>query len=88
MAISLDKERSALLVVDVQPDFLPGGALPVGGGDEIVSAIGNLMESDLFELIVAIQDWHPPEHVSFARRRSRATTICSAVSCLPMESGS
>jgi len=60
------KERSALLVVDLQPDFLPGGTLPVGGGDEIVSPIADLMESDLFELIVAIQDWHPPEHISFA----------------------
>ncbi len=66
MAITLDKERSALLVVDVQLDFLPGGALPVGGGDEIVSPIADLMEAGLFELIVAAQDWHPPEHVSFA----------------------
>ena len=64
--MTLDKERSALLVVDVQPDFLPGGALPVGGGDEIVSPIAELMEAELFELIVAIQDWHPPEHISFA----------------------
>jgi nicotinamidase/pyrazinamidase len=62
----LDKERAALLVVDVQPDFLPGGSLPVGGGDEIVSPIADLMDADLFSLIVAIQDWHPPEHVSFA----------------------
>jgi len=66
MAITWDKERSALLVVDVQSDFLPGGALPVGGGDEIVSPIADLMEAGLFELIVAAQDWHPPEHVSFA----------------------
>ncbi|MGA7872415.1 MAG: bifunctional nicotinamidase/pyrazinamidase [Candidatus Binatus sp.] len=62
----MDKERSALLVVDVQPDFMPGGALPVGGGDEIVSPVAELMEAELFGLIVAIQDWHPPEHVSFA----------------------
>jgi nicotinamidase/pyrazinamidase len=62
----MDKKRSALLVVDVQPDFLPGGSLPVGGGDEIVSPIADLMEADLFGLIVATQDWHPPEHVSFA----------------------
>jgi nicotinamidase/pyrazinamidase len=62
----LEKERSALLVVDVQQDFLPGGALAVGGGDEIVSPVAELMEADLFKLIVAIQDWHPPGHVSFA----------------------
>jgi len=66
MAIALDKQRSALLVVDVQSDFLPGGALPVAGGDEIVSPIASLMEAGLFELIVAAQDWHPPDHVSFA----------------------
>jgi nicotinamidase/pyrazinamidase len=66
MAITVDKERSALLVVDLQPDFLPGGALPVGGGDEIVSPIAELMEAGLFGLIVAAQDWHPREHVSFA----------------------
>lgn len=54
------------MVVDLQPDFLPGGALAVAGGDEIVAPIADLMEADLFELIVAVQDWHPPEHVSFA----------------------
>jgi len=55
-----------LLVVDIQPDFMPGGALPVGGGDEVVSPIATLMEGGLFEVIVATQDWHLPEHVSFA----------------------
>jgi nicotinamidase/pyrazinamidase len=62
----MDIERSALLVVDVQMDFLPGGALPVGGGDEIVSPIADLMDAGLFELIVAAQDWHPRGHISFA----------------------
>ena len=65
-AITFDKERSALLAVDLQSDFLPGGGLPVPGGDEIVSPIADLMEADLFELIVATQDWHPRDHVSFA----------------------
>src|SRR5579863_2290061 len=64
--IAPEKERSALLVVDVQADFLPGGALPVANGDQIVAPIAELMEADLFELIVATQDWHPAEHVSFA----------------------
>jgi nicotinamidase/pyrazinamidase len=62
----LDKDRSALLIVDVQNDFLPGGALPVGGGDEIVAPIADLMAANLFEITVATQDWHPPEHISFA----------------------
>lgn len=66
MVVAVDKQRSALLVVDIQPDFLPGGTLPVAGGDEIVSPIADLMEARLFEVIVAIQDWHPPDHISFA----------------------
>lgn len=73
--MTLDKKRSALLVVDVQPDFLPGGALPVGAGDEIVSPIADLMEADLFELVVAVQDWHPREHVSFASNHPGRSTF-------------
>ena len=65
-AITFDKERSALLVVDVQSDFLPNGALPVPDGDQIVSPIADLMETGLFELVVATQDWHPRHHISFA----------------------
>jgi nicotinamidase/pyrazinamidase len=57
---------SVLLIVDVQPDFLPGGALPVAGGDEILPGVRALMTSDRFARCVATQDWHPPDHVSFA----------------------
>jgi nicotinamidase/pyrazinamidase len=60
--------RSALLVVDIQPDFLPGGALPVQRGDEILEPIADLMRSGRFGLQVATQDWHPPDHISFASR--------------------
>ncbi len=63
-------ERTALLVVDLQPDFLPGGALPVEGGDAILEPIERLLESGRFPLVVATQDWHPPDHVSFARHHS------------------
>ena len=56
----------ALLVVDVQNDFLPGGALAVPDGDEILAPLRMLMDSDTFDLIVATQDWHPPGHISFA----------------------
>ncbi|MDT8369655.1 MAG: bifunctional nicotinamidase/pyrazinamidase [Longimicrobiales bacterium] len=56
----------ALVVVDIQPDFLPGGALAVEGGDEILARVARLMAAESFELIVATQDWHPPDHVSFA----------------------
>jgi len=54
----------ALIVVDIQKDFLPGGALGVAGGDEIVAVVNRLMEG--FPLVVATQDWHPPDHGSFA----------------------
>ena len=55
---------TALLLVDVQNDFLPGGALAVPQGDEILPVINQLM--DAAELIFATQDWHPPNHGSFA----------------------
>ena len=60
----IERERDALLVVDLQHDFLPGGALAVAGGDEIVEPIARLAPA--FATVVATQDWHPPGHVSFA----------------------
>ncbi|WP_419900526.1 bifunctional nicotinamidase/pyrazinamidase [Roseomonas sp. USHLN139] len=53
-----------LLVVDVQPDFMPGGALPVPGGDAVLPLINRLQP--LFPMIAATQDWHPADHSSFA----------------------
>ena len=55
---------NALVVVDMQPDFLPGGALAVPGGDEIIPVINQLIPQ--FDLVVATQDWHPAGHGSFA----------------------
>ncbi len=54
----------ALIVIDVQNDFCPGGALAVPGGDEIVAQI-NAMMSD-FDAVILTQDWHPAGHSSFA----------------------
>ncbi|MFP5479154.1 MAG: bifunctional nicotinamidase/pyrazinamidase [Alphaproteobacteria bacterium] len=54
----------ALIVIDVQNDFCPGGALAVAGGDEIVPGINALMAE--FQTIVLTQDWHPANHLSFA----------------------
>ncbi len=54
----------ALLVIDVQNDFCPGGALAVAGGDEIVDGINALMTD--FDAVVLTQDWHPAGHSSFA----------------------
>ena len=56
--------QSALIVIDVQNDFCPGGALAVSGGDEIIPAVNALIES--FDHVVLTQDWHPPGHSSFA----------------------
>jgi nicotinamidase/pyrazinamidase len=54
----------ALLVIDVQNDFCPGGALAVPGGDEIVAGINALMAE--FPAVILTQDWHPADHLSFA----------------------
>ncbi len=54
----------ALVLVDIQNDFVPGGALAVPEGDQIVPLVNHLQQC--FELIVATQDWHPPTHGSFA----------------------
>jgi len=55
---------NALLVVDIQNDFVPGGALPVPDGNAVVPVANRLMAQ--FELVLATQDWHPPNHGSFA----------------------
>ncbi len=54
----------ALIVIDPQLDFCPGGALAVAGGDEIMGGIAELAER--FDLVVITQDWHPRGHKSFA----------------------
>ena len=55
---------NALILVDIQNDFVPGGALAVPDGDKIVPVCNQLMRS--FDLVVATQDWHPKTHASFA----------------------
>jgi nicotinamidase/pyrazinamidase len=55
---------NALIIVDVQNDFLPGGALPVPHGDQVIPLANDLQRR--FGLILATQDWHPPDHGSFA----------------------
>jgi len=53
-----------LILIDIQNDFIPGGSLEVPQGDEIIPVVNNLQEK--FDLVVATQDWHPQNHVSFA----------------------
>ena len=60
--------NEALIVVDVQNDFCPGGALAVPGGDEVVEAINRV--AGRFQVRVCTQDWHPPGHASFASSHS------------------
>ncbi|GJM30586.1 MAG: nicotinamidase [Cyclobacteriaceae bacterium] len=54
----------ALIIVDIQNDFLPGGALAVEFGDQIIPTVNKIMPQ--FDLVVATQDWHPANHQSFA----------------------
>lgn len=62
------KDLAALILVDIQPDFMPGGGLAVEEGDRILPGVGALMESGWFGTMAATQDWHPAAHVSFASR--------------------
>ena len=55
---------NALILVDIQNDFVPGGALPVADGDKIIPIVNKLQLQ--FQLVVATQDWHPAKHGSFA----------------------
>jgi nicotinamidase/pyrazinamidase len=61
-------DNDLLLVIDVQNDFCPGGALAVGNGDAVVPIVNRL--SQRFDHVVLTQDWHPPGHGSFATTHS------------------
>ena len=67
----MQASTDALIVIDVQNDFCPGGALAVTGGDEILPAI-NAMMGD-FGTVVLTQDWHPANHSSFAANHPGAS---------------
>ncbi|MFA7566814.1 MAG: nicotinamidase/pyrazinamidase, partial [Alkalispirochaeta sp.] len=54
----------ALIVVDIQNDFIPGGALAVSDGDAVIPVVNRIMPR--FDFVVASQDWHPADHSSFA----------------------
>ena len=64
MSIKMDPKADALIVVDVQQDFCPGGALAVPEGDRVVPAINRVLGLEGW-LTVATQDWHPKDHCSF-----------------------
>lgn len=62
-----------LIVIDVQNDFIPGGSLSVPDGNKIVPIINRIQ--DKFDLVVASQDWHPPNHISFASNHIGKSTF-------------
>jgi nicotinamidase/pyrazinamidase len=62
-------QSDALIVVDLQPDFMPGGPLAVPGGDAICAPIADYARG--FETVIATQDWHPRGHASFASTHQR-----------------
>jgi len=67
MKYRIDKDKDALIIVDVQRDFCSGGALPVPDGEKIIPTLNKYIEkfSKAGALIVATRDWHPPNHMSF-----------------------
>lgn len=67
MKYVIDKDKDALIIVDVQKDFCTGGALPVPEGEKIVPVLNKYIEKfhEAGALIVATRDWHPPNHSSF-----------------------
>jgi nicotinamidase/pyrazinamidase len=58
----------ALLIIDTQNDFLPGGALAVPAGDEILPRVRELIATGEYDLVIATRDWHPADHASFAEQ--------------------
>jgi nicotinamidase/pyrazinamidase len=57
---------AALVLVDIQNDFCPGGSLAVEEGDQIVPVVNRLMP--IFPLVISTYDWHPKNHISFKER--------------------
>jgi nicotinamidase/pyrazinamidase len=64
MSARIDQDRDALLVVDVQNDFCPGGRLAIPKGDEVLGPVRRAMAA--FAHVALTQDWHPSDHLSFA----------------------
>jgi nicotinamidase/pyrazinamidase len=77
MSVRIDPKADALIVVDVQRDFCPGGALAVPDGDQVVLAINRLLTMTDW-LTIATRDWHPPDHCSFKTQGGIWPTHCVA----------
>ena len=70
--------KQALVIVDFQNDFCPGGALAVPDGDAIAGRLNELAGSGAYEFVVATRDWHPPDHNSFAEQGGPWPVHCVA----------
>ncbi|MBR0559120.1 nicotinamidase [Neokomagataea anthophila] len=70
-------ERSALIIIDVQNDFLPGGTLAVPRGDIIIQPINALLAQP-WDTVIATKDWHPPQHCSFKEQSGDWPAHCIA----------
>lgn len=66
MSMKTKTQPGALILVDIQNDFCPGGALAVDEGDRIVDVVNRLMPQ--FQLVISTQDWHPADHISFKEK--------------------
>ena len=75
----------ALILVDLQNDFCPGGALEVRAGDEVVEIANRVARR--FDLVVATQDWHPHDHGSFAANHPGKGRIADAPAELGADAG-
>ncbi|MDR2964144.1 MAG: bifunctional nicotinamidase/pyrazinamidase [Treponema sp.] len=73
--MTIEVNKTLLLIVDVQNDFCPGGALAVNDGDKIIGPINSLSKvlTDCGGKVAAVQDWHPQNHVSFASTHKNKT---------------
>lgn len=63
----------ALIIVDIQNDFLPGGKLAVKHGDEIIALVNEVQKN--YDLVIATQDWHPKNHESFVNQHKEKTVF-------------
>lgn len=75
--------KKALIIVDVQNDFCPGGALAVPNGDQVVVVANDLVASGKFDLVVYTKDWHPKDHGSFASVQGKPPSTLGELNGLP-----